>query len=113
MAEVTDGGNSYQCGACGTATPPNRDMSNCPKCYAKIPEEMVANLQKGATVGESNGSVEACVVLGVIALCAGLYFLINPDANNYRDIANMHALAMGQAFTVAGAILLGFGIRPR
>jgi len=49
----------------------------------------------------------------VIALCAGLYFLINPSANGYGNVANMHALALGQTFTVAGAVLLGFGIRPR
>lgn len=49
----------------------------------------------------------------VIALCAGLYFLINPSASGYSNVANMHALALGQTFTVVGAVLLGFGIRPR
>lgn len=62
---------------------------------------------------DGKGSATACVVLGVIALGTGLYFLMNPSADGYRDIANMNALAIGQALTVSGAVLLGFGIRPR
>lgn len=113
MSETNSGGNPYQCSACGAAIPSSRQSTNCPKCYAKLPKEVVAKLQGEAASNPSKGSAEACIGLGVIALCAGLYFLINPSANGYSNVANMHALALGQAFTVAGTVLLGFGIRPR
>lgn len=113
MTDTTSGGNPYQCSACGTAIPSNRAMPNCPKCYAKLPKEVVAKLQGDAATNPSKGSAESCIGLGVIALCVGLYFLINPSASGYGNVANIHALALGQAFTVSGAVLLGFGIRPR
>ncbi len=113
MSDANSGGNPYQCSACGAAIPSNRQSTNCPKCYAKLPEKVVAALRENAETRPGRGSAETCIGLGVIALCAGLYFLINPSANGYGNVANMHALALGQTFTVAGAVLLGFGIRPR
>lgn len=113
MSDAKSGGNPYQCSACGAAIPSNRQSTNCLKCYAKLPKEIVAKLQAEAPTNPSKGSTEACIGLGVIALCVGLYFLINPSASGYSNVANMHALALGQTFTVAGAVLLGFGIRPR
>jgi len=57
-----------------------------------------------------------CNVLGIVFLLAGLYFLVlepgNPLADALPDsvagirVVNFQRLAMGQAFTVAGAIFL-------
>ena len=113
MSDATSGGNPYQCNTCGAAIPSSHRNPNCPKCFAKLSDETVATLRKEPAPSESKGSAGACIGLGVIALCAGLYFLINPSASGYSNVANMHALALGQTFTVAGAVLLGFGIRPR
>lgn len=113
MSGATNGGNPHQCGTCGAAIPSTRQSTNCPKCYAKLPEKVVSALRENAETRPGRGSAETCIGLGMIALCVGMYFLINPSANGYSSIANMHALALGQTFTVTGAVLLGFGIRPR
>ncbi len=117
MEEANSGGNPYQCAQCGAAIPANGRSPNCSKCGAKLPLGIGLTTRTDAAapapVAAGNGSATACILLGVVALAVGLYFLLNPSADGYRDVANLHALAMGQAFTIAGTILLGFGIRPR
>lgn len=105
--------NPYQCPSCGAPIPSGRTSKTCPNCYAKLPEAIVESNRASVTAGQERGSAAACVIFGFIALGVGLYFLINPSASGYGNFANMHALAVGQALTVAGAVLLGFGIRPR
>lgn len=105
--------NLYQCPACHATIPSGRSSAKCPKCYADLPKEVVESNRASANAGQELGSATLCVVLGLAGLGIGLYFLINPSASGYSNIANMHALAVGQALTVAGAVLLGFGIRPR
>ncbi|HID7812680.1 hypothetical protein [Stenotrophomonas maltophilia] len=105
--------NLYQCPACHAAIPSGRSSAKCPKCYADLPKAIVESNRATASAGQELGSATLCVVLGLAGLGIGLYFLINPSASGYSNIANMHALAVGQALTVAGTVLLGFGIRPR
>ncbi len=105
--------NPYQCPACEAPIPSGRTSATCPKCYAKLPKAIVESNRASATAVQERGSAVACVVLGLIVLGVGLYFLINPSASGYGNFANMHALAVGQALTVAGTVLLGLGIRPR
>ncbi|WP_256777106.1 MULTISPECIES: hypothetical protein [unclassified Stenotrophomonas] len=105
--------NVYQCPGCQAPIPSGRSSPKCPKCYADLPKEIVESNRASVTAGQERGSAAACVIFGLIALGVGLYFLINPSASGYGNFANMHALAVGQALTVAGAVLLGFGIRPR
>lgn len=54
----------------------------------------------------------ACLALGAVFIGVGLYYLFNPAAE-VEGIANMHKLAVGQAFTVAGSIFLAMALRPR
>jgi hypothetical protein len=64
-----------------------------------------------------------CNVLGVVFLLVGLYFLViepgNPMADTLPDsvagirVVNFQRLAIGQAFTVAGAVFLAAAWRPR
>ncbi|MDH1243892.1 MULTISPECIES: hypothetical protein [unclassified Stenotrophomonas] len=105
--------NLYQCPACHAAIPSGRSSAKCPKCYADLPKAIVESNRMSVNAGQERGSAAGCVVLGLVALAIGLYFLINPSASGYGNIANMHALAVGQALTIAGAVLLGLGIRPR
>ncbi len=105
--------NLYQCPACRAAIPSGRSSAKCPKCYADLPKAIIESNRASANAREERGSTAACVALGLVALAIGLYFLINPSAGGYGNIANMHALAVGQALTIAGAVLLGLGIRPR
>lgn len=105
--------NPYQCPSCGAPIPSGRTCKTCPNCYAKLPKAIVESNRPSVTAGQELGSAAGCVTFGLIALGVGLYFLINPSPSGYGNFANMHALAVGQALTVAGAVLLGFGIRPR
>jgi hypothetical protein len=67
--------------------------------------------------------VIACNVLGAVFLLAGIYFLVvapglpvadaMPDSLAAIRVVNFQRLAMGQAFTVAGAIFLAAAWRPR
>jgi uncharacterized membrane protein len=61
---------------------------------------------------ETRGSDVACVILGVLFLVVGLYFLLNPS-NAGSDVANMHRLTLGETLSIMGAIFLAAGIRPR
>lgn len=114
MQEGTMTDNPYQCPACGAALPTGSGRTSCPKCHGKLsPESVKMQIDQLAGATEREGSATACVILGLAGLGIGLYFLINPSVSGYSNIANMHALAVGQALTVAGAVLLGLGIRPR
>ncbi len=72
---------------------------------------------------DTPGGAVLCNVLGFVLLLAGLYFLIvapgipnadaMPDSLGAIRIVNFQRLAMGQAFTVAGAIFLAAAWRPR
>lgn len=44
--------------------------------------------------------------IGVLGVVAGVYLLINPEAVGARDVVSLQKLAMGQAFTIAGAVLI-------
>lgn len=104
--------NPYLCPSCNAALPTGGGMTNCPKCHAKLSPDSLA-LQQGPDSGaEERGSATACILIGLLALAVGLYFLINPTVGD-GSIANLNALAIGQSLTVAGSVLLGFGIRPR
>lgn len=105
--------NIYQCPACQAPIPSGRSSAKCPKCYAALPKAIVESNRANASAGQERGSAAACVALGLASLAVGLYFLIDPSASGYGNFANMHALAVGQALTIAGAVLLGMGIRPR
>lgn len=113
MQECNGTLKSYQCPSCGAPIPSGRTSATCPKCYAKLPTAIVESNRARVNAGQERGSAAACIVLGMIALAVGLTFLINPSAGGYSTYANAHALAVGQALTVAGTVLLGFGIRPR
>lgn len=115
MSDASATPNPYQCPKCWAPIPSGQSLKTCPKCHGKLPEGVLNKLQEAQAVEDvGNGSAALCVALGILALCAGLYFLVfNPGTSRYSDFVNAHALAMGQAFTISGAILLGFGIRPR
>jgi hypothetical protein len=61
------------------------------------------------------------IVLGLIFLAVGLYFLFNPGvpvddalgATLGHTVVNLQRLAFGQSFTVSGAIFLAIALRPR
>ena len=68
------------------------------------------------------GSVGACIAIGGLSLLIGVYFLlVNPSqeiAGAYPAIvgvrvANTHRLALGETFSIIGAIFIAVGIRPR
>jgi hypothetical protein len=116
-------------------------MANCIYCGKPVSDvsdrhaACEAEAKRGATAPDTPaaGSVEAragtpvgviaCHVLGLVFLIAGLYFLViepgNPVADTLPDsvagirVVNFQRLAMGQAFTVAGAIFLAAAWRPR
>ena len=111
MSRKSDQGGFGICPTCCAPVPAGYQGMRCPSCISGNQDTETG--EDSAAYGSGRGSATACIGLGVIALCVGLYFLLNPGSGGYRDIVNMHALAMGQAFTVAGAVLLGFGIRPR
>ncbi|MBB3277426.1 MULTISPECIES: hypothetical protein [unclassified Pseudoxanthomonas] len=70
---------------------------------------------------QEKGSVSACLVLGVVFLLIGLYFLIDPTTNSSSPygsidlpkVANIHKLTLGQTFSIMGAVFLAAGLRPR
>jgi len=113
MRDSSAANAAYQCPSCGAPIPSGRTSKTCPNCYSKLPKAIVESNRASVMARQERGSEAACVTFGLIALGFGLYFLINPSASGYGNFANMHALAVGQALTVAGAVLLGFGIRPR
>lgn len=105
--------NLYQCPACHAPIPSGRSSAKCPKCYADLPKALVESNRATTSAGQELGSATLCVMLRLAGLGIGLYFLINPSASGYSNIANMRSLAVGQTLTIAGAVLLGLGIRPR
>lgn len=113
MTASNEAVSPYLCATCGAAIPSGQGVTNCPKCHLRLPESTISAKRANDQSNEERGSATGCIILGLAGLAVGLYFLINPEANGYSNIANMHALAVGQALTVAGAILLGMGIRPR
>lgn len=113
MQESNGTPSTNRCPACGASIPSGRTIGSCPKCYAKLPKAIVESNRASENAGQERGSAAACVILGLAALATGLTCLINPSAGGGGIYANAHALAVGQALTVAGAVLLGLGIRPR
>ncbi len=113
MSDAIDSASPYLCASCGAAIPSGRNVTNCPKCHLRLPDAAISAKRAQAQNTVEEGSATACILLGLVGLGVGLYFLINPSASGYGNIANMHALAVGQSLTVAGAVLLGLGIRPR
>jgi hypothetical protein len=71
---------------------------------------------------DNSRGVILCNVVGLAFLLAGLYFLVAspglpnadamPDSLGAIRVVNFQRLAMGQAFTVAGAIFLAAAWRP-
>lgn len=82
-----------------------------------------ASTTTSSATPDTPGGVILCNVLGLVLLLAGLYFLIAapgipsadamPDSLGAIRVVNFQHLAMGQAFTVAGAIFLAAAWRPR
>ena len=82
-----------------------------------------ASTTASSSTSDTPGGVILCNVLGFVLLLAGLYFLIvapgiptadaMPDSLGAIRVVNFQRLAMGQAFTVAGAIFLAAAWRPR
>ena len=119
----------YLCPACNAPLPSTQGLSDCPKCKQSLRKLRAdANLAGiGSTPGTSRtaddledetgyqpaGSAAACVLIGLLTIGLGLYFLVFPTGGGSANVANLHALAMGQTFTLAGTILFGLGIRPR
>lgn len=76
----------------------------------------------GTTGPESRGPL---TLVGLVCGAIGLYFLLNPgvsvDTSAFGtyggalpdSIANLHKLALGQTFTIVGAIFLAVAWRPR
>jgi hypothetical protein len=74
------------------------------------------------SVAESRGPL---TLLGLCCCAIGLVFLLNPEAPVDRSslglyesalpggVANLHKLALGQTFTIVGAIFLAAAWRPR
>jgi hypothetical protein len=64
------------------------------------------------------GSESACIVLGLLLLLVGAYFLIvNPSEGGAgilgRDVVNLQRLYLGQTAAICGAVFLAAGLRPR
>ena len=104
--------SSMNCMVCAASIPMHFQSSLCPACFGRLP---------GTTPGQPRradghpwaGSVRLCLMLGSVVLGLGMMCLIDPRVDPNARITFQHALAMGQAFTIAGVILIGFGIRPR
>jgi hypothetical protein len=78
-----------------------------------------------SSTSDTPTGVIACTVFGLLFLLLGLYLLVVapgipagaadtlPDSLAGIRVVNFQRLAMGQAFTVAGAIFLAAAWRPR
>lgn len=76
--------------------------------------------EKGPQARTERGSAEACIGIGIILSLIGGWFLLQPSADMGRSfesgfpaLVNIHKLYIGQTCTIAGAIFLAVGIRPR
>ena len=70
------------------------------------------------SVRKEAGSVVDCVLTGTILIVVGFYFLLNPSIGDTTkelgmNVANLQLLDIGETCTIAGAIFLAVGIRPR
>lgn len=113
------------CKECGVEKA--RMMSDlCGKCISKVPvsisnNEQISDDEQLETHSSRGGSASTCIVLGVLCLAIGLYFLFNPTtdissvygAEDLPKVANIHKLTLGQTFSIIGAIFLAAGLRPR
>ena len=99
----------------GTAAGPGSALAAAPASSA--PNAAPVRL---ATAG---GSTFARGIVGALALLVGLVFLFDPGVDvatsgrfgleETTRVVNMQRLAIGQTLTLAGAIFLGFAMRPR
>ncbi len=115
------------CGICGKST--GASSSVHPECQQEAERRTAAgdagrSPEKVMTsTPDATAGLIMCNVLGVLFLLVGLYFLVvepgNPVADTLPDsvagirVVNFQRLAIGQAFTVAGAIFLAAAWRPR
>jgi hypothetical protein len=97
--------------------------SEAKRTGALPPAPIAPSTGLGRSTRDTPAGVIMCNVVGGVFLLVGLYFLVvapgMPMAEDMSDsvgalrVANFHRLAMGQAFTVAGAIFLAAAWRPR
>src|SRR5688572_29921032 len=90
--------------------------SEAKRTAALPPAPIASGTGLGRSTADTPAGVIMCNVVGALFLLVGLYFLVvapgMPMAEDMSDsvgalrVANFHRLAMGQAFTVAGAIFL-------
>lgn len=81
--------------------------------------------QRVVLEGRPRGSWEFCFAAGVVFMIAGLFFLIVapgetvPTLNDLglpgvpQTVVNLQRLAMGETFTITGAVFLAAALRPR
>ena len=100
------------CSVCSASIPMDYQSALCPVCLTQLPGRRAGSRKRGGDY-QWSGSSRVCIVLGSVAVALGMVFLMDPNVDPYGGIEVAHALALGQAFTIAGAVLVGFGIRPR
>lgn len=106
----------------GQATPEGAPTPSAPQSKPTADPGALA----AATTGRvPPGSVEpvyssrgTCIVLGILLLLVGVYFLVvSPSAGGAellgRDIVNLQRVYVGQTAAICGSIFLAAGIRPR
>ena len=64
------------------------------------------------------GSGQGCILLGIIFLVVGFWFLVVDPSASHADIlgarvGNLQLLTIGETSSIVGAIFLAAGIRPR
>jgi hypothetical protein len=123
-------------GKCVVCGKPVRMFTNVhPECAAKADAADRERAQAAAprdttpvvvsSTPDTPAGVIACNIFGVLFLLLGLYLLVVapgvpagaadmlPDSLAAIRVVNFQRLAMGQAFTIAGAIFLAAAWRPR
>ena len=126
-----------RCPRCDKPVGRNQTQPWCLQCERRLPDSLLAALPgieshtlwgsdrlADVQIPESNaaghidhGTQTGCIVLGVVFVALGFYFLISPSEGEVeilgRTVVNLHRLALGQTSAIVGAIFLAAGIRPR
>jgi hypothetical protein len=108
-----------KCHNCGKEFKPSGPMvSYCDNCRSTVANfrdgipPLSSSIESPKVEGSFKGSTVTCVVLGLVGLVVGLYYLANPSLEG-ASVVNSYRLAIAQTLTISGSVFLAVGIRPR
>lgn len=96
-------------------------MPTCPKCQAENTATApfcfncaapMPNAPDPAPPVREKGSEALCLVLGLLCLAIGLWFLVASPSEG-EGVVNLQRLTIGETSSIAGAIFLAAAMRPR